>query len=210
MPPVANDMPRRAVSESHQAGDAGSRCGTRGEAPGRRDAMARRWWTWRRRPSHGWHAVSGIPFYCWKAVTDIATEDLPDFNYFLDQEKQLRTRQVAAYALTHPRYVAPLLRMGKNSKSGAEALGQRSADGSTKEDMQTATVEKELDPSAPYSGDNAGGCLPRRERRTGGDGAGAPHWPWRSASAGGHVRRLRHRSQEDPHRLALGPAHLRP
>ncbi|MFL6428218.1 MAG: hypothetical protein ACJ71S_08240 [Acidobacteriaceae bacterium] len=66
----------------------------------------------------------GIPFYCWKAVTDIATEDLPDFNYFLDQEKQLRTRQVAAYALTHPRYVAPLLRMGRNSKSGAEALGQ--------------------------------------------------------------------------------------
>jgi adenosylhomocysteine nucleosidase len=64
----------------------------------------------------------GIPFYCWKAVTDIATEDLPDFNYFLDQEKQLRTRQVAAYALTHPRYVAPLLRMGRNSKSGADAL----------------------------------------------------------------------------------------
>ena len=67
--------------------------------------------------------VRGLPFYCWKAVTDIATEDLPDFNYFLDQEKQLRTRQVAAYALTHPRYVAPLLRMGRNSKSGAEALG---------------------------------------------------------------------------------------
>jgi adenosylhomocysteine nucleosidase len=65
-----------------------------------------------------------IPFYCWKAVTDIASEDLPDFNYFLDQEKQLRTRQVAAYALTHPRYVAPLLRMGRNSKSGADALGR--------------------------------------------------------------------------------------
>ena len=68
--------------------------------------------------------VRGLPFYCWKAVTDTATEDLPDFNYFLDQEKQLRTRQVAAYALTHPRYVAPLLRMGRNSKSGADALGQ--------------------------------------------------------------------------------------
>jgi adenosylhomocysteine nucleosidase len=68
--------------------------------------------------------VKRIPFRCWKAVTDIATEDLPDFNYFLDQEKQLRTRQVAAYALTHPRYVAPLLRMGRNSKSGADALAQ--------------------------------------------------------------------------------------
>jgi adenosylhomocysteine nucleosidase len=68
--------------------------------------------------------IRRIPFHCWKAVTDIASEDLPDFNYFLDQEKQLRTRQVAAYALTHPRYVAPLLRMGRNSKSGADALGQ--------------------------------------------------------------------------------------
>jgi adenosylhomocysteine nucleosidase len=68
--------------------------------------------------------VRRIFFHCWKAVTDIATEDLPDFNYFLDQEKQLRTRQVAAYALTHPRYVAPLLRMGRNSKSGADALAQ--------------------------------------------------------------------------------------
>jgi adenosylhomocysteine nucleosidase len=68
--------------------------------------------------------VRRIPFYCWKAVTDIATEDLPNFNYFLDQEKQLRTRQVATYALIHPRYVAPLLRMGRNSKSGADALGQ--------------------------------------------------------------------------------------
>jgi adenosylhomocysteine nucleosidase len=68
--------------------------------------------------------AKGIPFHCWKAVTDIASEDLPDFNYFLDQEKQLRTRQIAAYALTHPRYVAPLLRMGRNSKSGADALGQ--------------------------------------------------------------------------------------
>ena len=69
-------------------------------------------------------ATRRIPFHCWKAVTDIASEDLPDFNYFLDQEKQLRTRQVATYALTHPRYVAPLLRMGRNSKSGADALGQ--------------------------------------------------------------------------------------
>lgn len=66
----------------------------------------------------------GIPFYCWKTVTDIATEELPDFNPFLDEEKQLRTWQLATYALTHPRYVMPLLRMGKNGRSGADALGQ--------------------------------------------------------------------------------------
>ena len=64
-----------------------------------------------------------VPFYCWKAVTDIATEDLPDFNRFLDAEQQLRTAQLATYALTHPQFAPALLRMGKNSKSGAEALG---------------------------------------------------------------------------------------
>jgi adenosylhomocysteine nucleosidase len=68
--------------------------------------------------------AKGIPFYCWKTVTDIATEELPDFNFFLDDEKQLRTGRLATYALTRPRYVAPLLRMGKNGRSGADALGQ--------------------------------------------------------------------------------------
>lgn len=66
----------------------------------------------------------GIPFYCWKAVSDTASEDLPDFNRFMDANKQLHTGRLAAYALTHPRYMAPLLRMGKNSKIGAEALAQ--------------------------------------------------------------------------------------
>ena len=68
--------------------------------------------------------AKGIPFHCWKTVTDMATEDLPDFNFFLDNEKQLRTGRLATYALTRPRYVTPLLRMGKNSRSGADALGQ--------------------------------------------------------------------------------------
>jgi adenosylhomocysteine nucleosidase len=68
--------------------------------------------------------AKGIPFHCWKTVTDMATEDLPDFNFFLDSEKQLRTGRLATYALTRPSYVAPLLRMGKNSRSGADALGQ--------------------------------------------------------------------------------------
>lgn len=65
-----------------------------------------------------------IPFYCWKAVTDIATEDLPDFNQFLDADGQLRTGQLAKYVLTRPQYAAALLRIGRNSKSGAEALAE--------------------------------------------------------------------------------------
>ena len=65
-----------------------------------------------------------IPFYCWKAITDIASEELPDLNLFLDQEKQLRMGQLATYAVTHPRHIASLWRMGRNSRSGAEALGE--------------------------------------------------------------------------------------
>ncbi len=65
----------------------------------------------------------GVPFFCWKAVTDVATEEMPDLNLFLDHEKQLRVPRLAAYALTHPRYVAPLLRMGRNGKRGADELG---------------------------------------------------------------------------------------
>ena len=63
-----------------------------------------------------------IPFRCWKAITDIATENLPDFAPFLDAEQQLRTGRLAAYAVTHPWVLPALLRMGRNSKSGAVAL----------------------------------------------------------------------------------------
>jgi len=63
-----------------------------------------------------------IPFYCWKAITDSATEELPDFAPFLDSERQLQTGRLARYAVTHPRVIPALLRMGRNSRSGATAL----------------------------------------------------------------------------------------
>ncbi len=63
-----------------------------------------------------------IPFYCWKAITDIYTENLPDFAPFLDGESQLQTGRLARYAALHPRWIPALLRMGRNGKSGAVAL----------------------------------------------------------------------------------------
>lgn len=63
-----------------------------------------------------------IPFYCWKAITDSNTEDLPDFAPFLDGERQLQIGRLATYAVTHPRVVPALLRMGRNGRSGAIAL----------------------------------------------------------------------------------------
>lgn len=65
-----------------------------------------------------------IPFYCWKAITDLNTEDLPDFAPFLDQEQQLQTGRLAAYAVTHPRVLPVLLRMARNGRSGARALSE--------------------------------------------------------------------------------------
>ena len=63
-----------------------------------------------------------LPFYCWKALTAAKTDDLPDFAPFLDSERQLQTGRLARYAITHPRFLPVLVRMGRNSKSGATAL----------------------------------------------------------------------------------------
>ncbi len=64
-----------------------------------------------------------IPFFCWKAITDSANEELPDLNQFV-VDHQLRLPQLVTYVLPRPRYIAPLLRMGRNGRSGAEALGR--------------------------------------------------------------------------------------
>lgn len=64
-----------------------------------------------------------IPFYCWKAITDTSTEELPDLNQFV-VDHHLQLGSLAAHVLVHPRYVAPLIRMGRNSRSGAAALAK--------------------------------------------------------------------------------------
>jgi adenosylhomocysteine nucleosidase len=63
-----------------------------------------------------------IPFYCWKAITDTYTENLPEFAPFLDSERQLQTGRLARYAITHPRVIPALVRLGRNGRSGATAL----------------------------------------------------------------------------------------
>lgn len=63
-----------------------------------------------------------IPFYCWKAITDIYTENLPDFAPFLNDEQQLQTGRLVRYVAAHPRFVPAMLRMGRNGRSGALAL----------------------------------------------------------------------------------------
>ncbi len=63
-----------------------------------------------------------IQFRCIKGISDGYTDQLPDFNRFLDRGGQLRMAAFIASALVAPRYWPALARMGTNSRAAALAL----------------------------------------------------------------------------------------
>jgi adenosylhomocysteine nucleosidase len=72
----------------------------------------------------------GVPFYCIRAVSDTAYEDMPlDFNLYRDAEGRFSRSRIALAALARPfRRVPSLLRLDRNCKFAAEALGEFLAD----------------------------------------------------------------------------------
>jgi adenosylhomocysteine nucleosidase len=64
----------------------------------------------------------GIPFYCLKAVSDVATEKLPDFSAYTDHLGHLRLPALLAHVAIHPGYWPGLARVSKNTKTGAVAM----------------------------------------------------------------------------------------
>jgi adenosylhomocysteine nucleosidase len=66
--------------------------------------------------------VNEIPFYCLKAVSDEANAVLPDMNPFLTRAGKMNVCRFVTSVLLRPRYWRELIRMGRNSSSGAEAL----------------------------------------------------------------------------------------
>ena len=64
----------------------------------------------------------GIPFHCLKAVSDTASEVLPDFSRYTDTQGQLQLAALLAHVAIRPRYWPCLARIGKNGKKGAYAL----------------------------------------------------------------------------------------
>jgi adenosylhomocysteine nucleosidase len=66
----------------------------------------------------------GIGFYCFKAVTDAYGEVLPDFGRYTDPEQKLRVSGLLAHVLLRPKYWRPMVRMAKNSRTGAEAIAK--------------------------------------------------------------------------------------
>jgi len=72
----------------------------------------------------------GRPFYCVRAVSDMATESLPlDFNHFRDQSGRFSRGRIARAAMARPWTRIPgLLRLARNSRRAANVLGDFLAD----------------------------------------------------------------------------------
>lgn len=66
--------------------------------------------------------MQGVPAVCIKAISDELSDQLPDFNDFIDPSGQMRMRAFVLHAIVHPRYWAALLRMGRSSSKAAESL----------------------------------------------------------------------------------------
>jgi len=65
----------------------------------------------------------GIPFYCFKGISDGYADRLPDFNRFVDTERgELKMGSLVAYAAVRPVYWGSLWKMGKNSGVAADGL----------------------------------------------------------------------------------------
>ncbi len=61
----------------------------------------------------------GIPFYCLKAVSDVAGEVLPDFSQYTDNHGHLRLPALLAHVAVRPHYWPALARIAQNGRKGA-------------------------------------------------------------------------------------------
>lgn len=69
--------------------------------------------------------VRGVPFYCIRAVSDLADEDLGiDFNLFLMPDGRFNTRALIAHALLNPlKRFGELIRLSRRTSLASERLG---------------------------------------------------------------------------------------
>jgi adenosylhomocysteine nucleosidase len=66
--------------------------------------------------------ATSLDFFCFKAVSDTYDEVLPDFSRYSDARGRIRMRALLAHTAFRPRYWPAMVRMNKNTKSGAIAL----------------------------------------------------------------------------------------
>lgn len=67
-------------------------------------------------------AARGIPFYCFKGISDGYLDRLPDFSRFISGSGELRMPAFLAYVAVRPQYWASLWRLGANSSAAANGL----------------------------------------------------------------------------------------
>lgn len=69
-------------------------------------------------------AMRGIPFYCFKGVSDGFSENLPDFNRFMTPDGQFLLSRLLFFVLPRPWYWPALIRMGENSKKASQSMAE--------------------------------------------------------------------------------------
>ncbi len=85
----------------------------------------------------------GIPFYCFKAVSDEAGETLPDVSRFIGSDGQLRTIQFIARSMLRPSTWPVLISLAKSSKAAAASLAETIYDWID----ERAHIRKEVEPA---------------------------------------------------------------
>lgn len=69
--------------------------------------------------------IRGIPFACFKGVSDAPDAVLPDLNDFIDAQGQMRMLPFLAHVAVRPRFWGSLLTLGKNSSVAAQAIADQ-------------------------------------------------------------------------------------
>jgi len=66
--------------------------------------------------------MRGIPFYCFKGVSDGFKDKLPDFNRFIRPDGQFNMAGMVLFSILRPSHWPSLIRMGENSKKASLSL----------------------------------------------------------------------------------------
>jgi adenosylhomocysteine nucleosidase len=80
--------------------------------------------------------MRGIPFCCFKAVSDGPDAVLPDLNGFINERGHLQFPPFLAHVAFRPRFWRPLMILGRNSSFAAKAIASK---------VQKFLVEKNVD-----------------------------------------------------------------
>ena len=66
----------------------------------------------------------GIPFYCFKAVSDDADAQLPDLNPFVAENGRLKMLPFLAYVAVRPGLWSALMKLGRHSSAASRNLAE--------------------------------------------------------------------------------------